>query len=267
VSSGWTGSDLTSSSSANVGCVVAVDLGNSAAKLVILGENERQPKSFRIDQLDWTQQAIQWVRDHASCSFAQWRIASVHRSAAVRLSSAVNEATPSAPISLISRHDIPIELDVEFPDRVGIDRLVGAFAALKSAKPPIVVVDAGSAVTVDYVDASGRFCGGAIMPGLNLQTTSLATGTDALPRLDWQSESTIKIPGRDTLQAIRLGVLTAVAAGIDRLVDQYGELSNSGREMSVLVTGGDANVLSTQLKCVHQVEPNLVCRGLLLLPS
>ena len=190
----------------------------------------------------------------------------MHRSAAIRLSTAIQEATPSAQVRLVSRLDIPLQLDVEFPDRVGIDRLVGAFAALKFTEPPIVVVDAGSAVTVDYVDATGRFCGGAIMPGLQLQTTSLATGTDALPDLDWQSDSTLAIPGRNTLQAIRLGVLTAVAAGIDRLVDQYSSLSNSERKISVLVTGGDANLLSSQLKCEHQVEPNLVCRGLLLMP-
>lgn len=266
MSSGSTSSDSANLGSTGDGCVLAVDLGNTAAKIAILGENESQPRSFRTDQIDWAQQAIQWVRDHASCSTALWRIASVHRSAAVRLSSAIQEATPSAHIRLVSRRDIPLELDVEFPDRVGIDRLVGAFAALQSAKPPIAVIDAGSAVTVDYIDATGRFCGGAIMPGLHLQTTSLATGTDALPDLDWQSDSTLAIPGRNTLQAIRLGVLTAVAAGIDRLVDQYSNLSNSERKISVLVTGGDANVLSPQLKCEHQVEPNLVCRGLLLMP-
>ncbi len=251
-------------------CVIAVDVGNSAAKLVVGIDPIGAPvgsanlsRSFRIDRAEWAEMAVQWVRDHTPCGTTQWRIASVHRGAAARLSETVRNQLADAEIRLVTRHDLPIVVDVEFPDRVGIDRLVGAAAAVQISSPPLVVIDAGSAITVDWIDPKGFYCGGAIMPGLRLQTKSLATGTDALPDLEWGDDQAIATPGRNTLDAIRLGVLTNVAAGIDRLVEHYSGLVPASLKIEVLVTGGDAKIISSQLKCRHRIEPSLVCRGLL----
>ncbi len=257
--------------------VVAVDVGNSTAKLVIQGtplpdqSPSLQTRSFRIAERSWAQSAVDWViQNIAGSTHAQWRIASVHRVAATKLQAAVVETDHDAAVRLVVRDDLPLEVDVEFPQSIGIDRLLGSYAALQEHEPPLVVVDAGSAVTIDWVDTNAVFRGGAILPGLRLQTTSLATGTDALPDLDWLDHQPLEIPGRNTLAAIRLGVLTGVAAGVDRLVDQYARLSNirytdDATKITVCVTGGDATTLSPQLECKHQILPNLVCRGLLRL--
>ena len=290
----------THSVAANV-CTVAVDVGNSAVKLCVrLSQSDRKTRSepstsdesliqhsIRIDQSNWPETAITWVRDHATCGQTQWRIASVHRDAARQLERAVSHDGRNVSILHITAKDVPIEILVDEPHRVGIDRLLGAYAAWNRYRDAVVVVDAGSAITVDWVCVDGQFRGGAILPGLRLQTHSLATGTDALPELSWQiSEnpnhepghaSTPLAPAKNTTDAIRLGVLTGAAAAIDRLAQNYfSDLDRSGWSNAnsgtaqvgpLVLTGGDAAIISPHLQCRHDLVGSLVCRGLLDLPE
>jgi type III pantothenate kinase len=87
------------------------------------------------------------------------------------------------PLRALQWNDFSLRIAVEQPSRVGRDRLAAAVAAvtLKSADRPAVVVDAGSAVTVDLVAASGEFLGGAILPGWRAMSQALSAVTDALP--------------------------------------------------------------------------------------
>lgn len=254
-------------------CLVAVDVGNSAVKLCVCQQQDCQAddrlldRSIRIDQPDWDSHAIQWVHDKLGCQSVQWRIASVQRSAVDQLRRAIVNSRSDATIHLITRHDVPMRVHVDNPDQLGIDRLVGAHAAHLRFGAPLVVVDAGSAVTVDWVNADGDFWGGAILPGLALQFAALASGTDALPRFDGDLAQPMRIPGRNTSEAIRLGVMTGIAASIDRLAQRYGrEAKFEENDYRLVLTGGDAAVISPLLSHSHQVVKNLVCRGLLDLP-
>lgn len=249
--------------------MIAVDVGNTAAKLLVGSDPERsdQPtRAFPISQFDWAHQAVSWAQEFAAPGPVVWQVAGVHRAAAERIRRAVVEADEQANVRWVQRDDIPMPVDVEFPDRLGIDRLLGAYAATALCEAPFIVVDAGSAITVDWINREGRFVGGAILPGLRLQTTSLATGTDALPDLDWQEDRPLAIPGRNTLDAIRLGVLVGAAAAVDALMERYIAEHHQSRPVPLIVTGGDARVLVPHLSHSHRLEPNLVCRGLLRLP-
>ncbi|MCG8648559.1 MAG: type III pantothenate kinase [Pirellulales bacterium] len=260
--------------------VVAVDVGNTAIKLCFdqqgSGSGERGSgsrergvveHSVRIDQPDWDRAALQWVNSQLGELSVQWRIASVHRPAADRLEQTIEQTQAGANIRRITRHDVPMRVRVDHPDQLGIDRLLGAHAAYKRFESALVVVDAGSAVTVDWVDAQGEFHGGAILPGLTLQFGALASGTDALPQIDFRDREPLQIPGRNTVAAIRLGVLTTIAAGIEHLAHTYAlQRSPEARESQLILTGGDAAVISPLLGQSHRVAPNLVCRGLLDLP-
>ena len=268
-------------------CTVAVDVGNSAVKLCVR-KSRREREGVRTESLDehsiglgqlgWQDAAIAWAGDHARsqdnpCGRIAWWIASVHREAADQLSHAIENADGEARIRRIQSFDVPIIADVEQPDRVGVDRMLGAFAARNRTHGAVVVVDAGSAITVDWVCEQGQFRGGAIMPGLGLQTRALATGTDALPKINWQSvenrpgEHAVVAgplrPARHTGDAIRLGVLTGVAAGIDRLAHDYAMAAGDPRKPAFILTGGDAGIISPRLKHEHRCVSNLVCRGLL----
>ncbi len=260
--------------------MVAVDVGNSAVKLCVRREDTSSTNAsdlidFRvpIDQHDWPQTVIQWVRDHVGCRQSRWRIASVHRSAAKTLDDAISRSESDqesiAAVDFITRQDVPMKAMVDQPDRLGIDRLLSAFGAFQQINAPMTIVDAGSAVTIDWVNAKGEFCGGAILPGLRMQAAALAKGTDALPEIDWQSWNYHPQAASNTIDAIRLGLITGVTAAIDRLSLIYGASTvNSGVNSGVnlVLTGGDAEAISPFVEHAHTVVPNLVCRGLLDLP-
>ncbi|TWU66250.1 type III pantothenate kinase [Crateriforma conspicua] len=252
------------------GGIVAVDLGNTAAKVLIsdalagirpFGSDHVSPlsRSFAIDAGPWTDEAIDWVRQHAP-AVHQWRLASVNRGAASRLQSDILKRFPGADVLRVVHDRVPVTSDLAAPQRIGIDRLLCAFAAgLADPGPPqraTTLVDAGSAVTVDFLDDQGIFRGGAILPGLNLQARSLATGTDLLPQIDWISETSLQSPGKDTVAAIRLGILSGVAGAIDRLATRYGT-------DRVLITGGDATAIAPHLSVRHRVCHDMVGVGIL----
>ena len=283
-------------------CVVAVDVGNTAVKLCINDkatdtDAELNVHVIKLDDANWPTAAVQWVADQQNHDHQQsggrslqWRIASVNGIAADELESAIKTASSkreggkqearkhevgetSQCVRRVTYRDVPMSVSVDQPARLGIDRLIGAFAASNRYRGPFVVVDAGSAVTVDWVDDDNVFCGGAILPGLRLQTESLAAGTDALPRIDWGQAKDVCAPGSNTVDAINLGVVTTVAAGVDRLaaryIQQFIETNDSQQEQNfyIVLTGGDSQVLSPHLYSEHVVIPNLVCQGLIDLPA
>lgn len=253
-------------------CIVAADVGNSRIKLCVRRSHTSDDASLLdhsipIDDSSWHCDALAWVREQLGCGSAQWRIASVDRSAVGELQQAIAENADDASIEHATRHDVPLKTLVAQPDHLGIDRLLNAYAASNRFSPPLIVIDAGSAVTVDYVSVQSELVGGAILPGLAMQLRALATGTDALPHVSWESTEPLATPGRDTVEAIRLGVLMGLAGAIERLVARYREMpAGSSQNCQVVVTGGDAATLSPLLRFPHEIVANLVCRGLLDLP-
>jgi type III pantothenate kinase len=132
---------------------------------------------------------------------------------------------------------IPIEARVPQPGRVGSDRLLGAWGARLHHGAPLIVVDLGTATTVDAVDAGGAFVGGAILPGLKLALASLSRGTAQLP------EVRLSVPaqaiGTDTASAIRSGVVLGHLGAIRELVERFSaELAPDTRRPAVVATGG-----------------------------
>jgi type III pantothenate kinase len=87
------------------------------------------------------------------------------------------------PLAVRSCSSIPIVAKVDFPERVGLDRLLNAVAvnALRPPSRPAIVIDSGTATTVDYVSSSGEFCGGAILPGMELSAKALHLYTACYP--------------------------------------------------------------------------------------
>lgn len=282
--------------------IVAVDVGNSAIKVAIakagttaktagaVHDNHRPvgdgllQQSFPLDSARCSGQLCAWVAEHAGDTPLSWWVSTVNRAASGPLQHAVTEQFASSnQVSqwrILGHEDVPLQTDVDFPECLGIDRLVGAYAASIRYATPLVVVDAGSAVTVDWIrsDRGGRavFAGGAILPGIRLQHAALATGTEGLrqqiefpkqPACPTEFRSDLE-PATSTEQAIRLGVIAAVAGGIERLAEAYFSLAKSPTENSsenplVVLTGGDGPTISAYLRSNHALAPNLVCLGLL----
>src|SRR5262249_13910305 len=150
---------------------------------------------------------------------------------------------------LDSPQQLPLRVLLASPERVGIDRLLNAVAARSRVfRPaPIIIVDAGSAVTVDLVDETHAFRGGATFPGLRLMAQALHDHTALLPLVE-MSKTNPPLPGTDTKAAIEAGVFWAVAGGIKALVRQLAaqarqltDPSRSGRPPAppvLFLTGG-----------------------------
>ncbi len=147
------------------------------------------------------------------------------------------------------------------PDRLGVDRwaaMIGAFAEFGG---PVCIVDAGTAITVDSLDESGRHLGGAIAPGYRLMLGSLASGTGDLDPSAAPPEALAgDIFATGTLPAIQRGAAYAMAALVDRAVCEA-EKSFSSRSRLIL-TGGDAEMIQPLLEHDSELVADLTLRGL-----
>ena len=271
-----------STQSAAVGrAVVAVDIGNSAAKWSV-GQPDGSRAAMQrvsIKSHDWPSEILRDVRSacpHPGSGSVVWRIATVSSPARLQLIAALQRCVSPANIRTITRRHVPMTPLVRYPDRLGIDRLLAGWMATRLyPNRRVVVVDAGSAITIDSVGPASEFHGGVILPGLSLQFESLGRGTDALPLLDPRSaaEDTVDlaVPAIDTVSAIRSGILLGTSGAIDRLIQmstastsQNAVWSDSPKENpKVIVTGGDAPRLSSLLHSPHTVNHRLVVDALL----
>lgn len=137
-------------------------------------------------------------------------------------------------------------------DKLGIDRWLAMVSAFSKFKQSLIVVDLGSAVTLDIVRKDGQHLGGYILPGLSLMRQSLHGGTAQVRVIDHRHD-TIE-PGEDTSAAVNRGSLFAVVATIEKLVHLY--------PSKLIITGGDANLVRGLLNVNTHYEPHLVLDGL-----
>jgi type III pantothenate kinase len=146
-----------------------------------------------------------------------------------------------SPPRQLTWRDLPLEVRVEELARVGIDRLLNAVAVNRLREParPAIVVDLGTAGTVNLVAADGAFEGGAILPGMALAAEALHTGTSALPRLEtaiWTEP--VDVVGKSTSAAMASGIYWGIVGAVGELVERIaGQCSQSPQ---LFVTGGAA---------------------------
>lgn len=148
------------------------------------------------------------------------------------------------------------------PARLGVDRWLAVLAAHRSGLGTACVVDAGTALTVDVVDADGIHHGGLILPGLRTMADSLQQRTSDVGPTDGDSGAPagLALFGRSTEEAVTRAALLAGAAMVDRCVRRVAE--HQGRSPALLITGGDGQALMGWLESVGQFDAHLVLRGL-----
>ncbi len=155
---------------------------------------------------------------------------------------------------------VPIGLCLDPETITGVDRLLNAAAAWDRTREACIIVDAGTALTVDFVDGDGTFQGGAIAPGAALQLQSLHDRTDALPELQLTTPDDGEPFGRSTGQAMIKGVFHGIRGAVQRLVEQYAEYY--GAFPKVIATGGDAETLFKGEGLIDTIVPDLTLRGI-----
>lgn len=153
---------------------------------------------------------------------------------------------------------IPIGRQLDREAIVGEDRLLNAAAAFDVLKQACVVVDAGTAITVDFVDGAGTFHGGAIAPGAQLMLDALHMRTAQLPEVEFARP--VEAIGHNTMEAMKAGAFHGLRGMVRELVEQYAE--RVGQFPMVVATGGDGNLIFRDFDLVDRVVPDLTLMGL-----
>lgn len=172
----------------------------------------------------------------------------------------------TTPLVVNDRRTFPITIDVDFPEKVGIDRLLTAIAGnvLRPAGHPAVIIDSGTATTVNYVDEQGRFCGGAILPGFELCAKALHDYTALLPLIEMHEvlhdDGAPAELGRNTQAAITSGLYWGHVGAVKELLQRVTQ--DVRTEPLVLLTGGAAPLLNPHLPGSVRFEPHLALQGL-----
>lgn len=253
--------------------LIAVDVGNNRLKFGrferVVGDRLPEPgDSLQLGDEDPELGRLgDWLA-RVPGRVAGWWIGSVNRPAAGRLTDWLYDHRPGEPITLVAAGDVPLEVAVERPDMVGIDRLLDALAAdrLRAAGRAAVVVDVGSAITVDLVSPQGVFLGGAILPGIGMSAQAMHTFTDLLPLLD-MSELASPPPavGTATEPAMRSGLFWGAVGAIRQLVERMGhEELGTASAPEVFLTGGAGPAVAKLLGPDARHVPHLTLAGIAL---
>ena len=144
------------------------------------------------------------------------------------------------------------------PDKLGVDRWLALIAVHHYYQKAACIIDCGTAITIDFIDATGHHQGGMISPGLTLMKKSLATSTDLLA---FNDSSYGMGPANFTEAAIYNGTLGAASGLIEHV------LSKQNPSLAVIVTGGDACLIAEQLSFKVIIDLNLVLHGLAIVAS
>jgi type III pantothenate kinase len=155
-------------------------------------------------------------------------------------------------------YPVPIGRHLDPETLVGEDRLLNAAAAYDVLKQACVIVDAGTALTVDFVDGAGVFHGGAILPGARMMIKAMNVGTAQLPEVDLARP--LEAVGHNTVEAMRTGVFHGIRGAVRELVEQYAGFA--GMYPLVLATGGDAEFFFSDYELVERIVPDLTLLGL-----
>jgi type III pantothenate kinase len=212
------------------------------------------------DACSWTAQIAEWGIAASAC----WAVSGVHPARRDQLADWLQHRGATVMI-LENYRRLPLRVAVPNPKGVGIDRLLNAVAAAngRGRVDTAIIVDAGTAVTVDWVDGNGAFRGGAILPGFRLMAQALHEHTALLPVVDTR-EPNPSLPGTDTESAIRAGVYWAVAGGVKALIRQLSAQSSIPRRSEVFITGGNAGLLLPVMDADVRYWPEMTLEGIRL---
>ncbi|UCD76672.1 MAG: type III pantothenate kinase [Phycisphaerales bacterium] len=241
--------------------LIAINVGNSRTQIgrFINGRLEESARIPDNDTVGIAAKINQWWQSVADKPQAAIALASVNDPAADQIVSALEDRL-SVEVYRVGR-DLPVPIGRQLdPETItGVDRLLNAAAAYDIVQQACIIVDAGSAVTVDFVDGEGTFHGGAIAPGASVQLRSLHEHTAALPEVEFRPPGSDAI-GHSTAQAMLSGVFHGICGLVWRLVERYAE--QYGAYPMVIATGGDAEALFEHDELIDRHVPDLTLLGI-----
>jgi type III pantothenate kinase len=154
-------------------------------------------------------------------------------------------------------------IDVDEPASLGADRAVNTIAAHALHPGDLIVIDFGTATTLDVSDYRGAYKGGIIAPGINLSLDALVTAAAKLPRIAIEAPATTSVVGRNTVDQMHIGIYWGYIAMIEGLVARL--KAEVGRPVTVIATGGLATLFERHTDVFDRIEPDLTIQGLAMM--
>ncbi len=151
-----------------------------------------------------------------------------------------------------------LNIKIENPSQTGADLVVGSVAALREHKPPMIIVDMGTATTMVVLDESGALIGGAISPGVKISMDALTERTALLPGL--QLDQPKRAIGRNTIDCMRSGIMMGTACMLDGMISRME--AELGQPATVVVTGGIARFVIPMCSKPMIYDKDLIVKGL-----
>lgn len=151
-----------------------------------------------------------------------------------------------------------LNIAIDNPSQTGADLVVGAVAALREHKAPLIVIDMGTATTMVVLDKSGALIGGSISPGVKISMDALTGGTALLPGL--QLDQPKRAIGRNTTDCMRSGIMLGTACMLDGMIERMEE--ELGYKTTVIVTGGIAKFVVPMCRREMIYDKDLLVKGL-----
>jgi len=227
-----------------------VDIGNTSTKLAVYEDGKKLSVS-RINDL-----SCEELERELSGYEIQRAILSSVKKLPPYITDLLFSKIPLVHV-LSYKSKLPFKIEYETPETLGPDRIaaiVGAIQLFPEAE--ILVIDAGTAITFDYL-LSNKFSGGNISPGLTMRLNALNTFTDNLPLVPLSGK--FSFPGRNTQDAILAGVITGVTYEINEYIRTF---KKKYTDSKIILTGGNGNFLKDKINFQITYSPDIVIDGL-----
>ncbi|PHQ57260.1 MAG: pantothenate kinase [Lutibacter sp.] len=230
---------------------LVVDIGNTRIKIAVF-KNGKLIHNETINTKSLLIEARELIKKFECTNAIISSVGSVKKSEIDKLRAEIKL------IELNFKTKVPFKSRYSTPKTLGVDRIALISSAIsKFPKKNVLIIDAGTCITYDFLDSKGYYFGGSISPGINMRYKSLNTFTEKLPLL--APIYTSQLIGETTEGSIHSGVINGVISEIDSFIDKYRKIN---KDLTVVLTGGDTNFLTNKLKNGIFANPFFLLEGL-----
>ena len=238
--------------------LLAIDIGNTLTKFGVFENDTLQSRT-----------AVPTVRRQNADEIYRPEIQNIH---GVIISSVVPELNDAyrksfqkyyqlEPLFVDSSFDFNLQIKYNPPEKLGVDRLTAAFAAVEKYGAPCIVGDFGTATTIDAVNSKREFLGGIIAPGMQTMSDALFLKTSQLPQIKIRKPESVI--GNSTEKAIESGIYFGYVGLVDGIVERM--IAELGETPKIVATGGFAKIIAETSEKIEIVDDDLMLDGLRLI--